>query len=71
MRNQMEEALRLIAKDGCERVTSGWCGDGVEDWSPYAQYGDDKWCQACIARSGLDGSLPQRPICIDADEVAA
>lgn len=66
MRDQKTKALQLIAEGGCERVTrSGWCGDGVEDWSPYAEYLDDRWCNSCIAQAGLDGTLPMPTVCIE------
>jgi hypothetical protein len=65
MRDQKTEALRLIAT-GCERVTRGWCGDGVEDWTPYAAYMNDRWCYSCIAKAALEGTLPRKMVCIEA-----
>lgn len=57
--DQMEAALRLIG-GSCERFTRGRCSD-EPNLSPYAQYGADRWCDACIACAGLDGTLPPPP----------
>ncbi len=44
-------ALTLIAGEQCSTFTSGDCaGDGR---TPDAEYGADRWCDACIARAGL------------------
>ena len=59
MEESMRKALELIAS-GCERSTSGWCGDEVENWSPYAKWADDMWCAPCIAKAGLEGKLPEK-----------
>ncbi len=53
---QMEAALRLIGGD-CERLTRGLCPD-EPNWSPYCEYTADRWCDPCIARAGLAGTLP-------------
>ncbi len=54
--DQMAAALRLIGGD-CERFTRGLCSDEPH-LSPYAQYGAARWCDPCIARAGLAGTLP-------------
>jgi hypothetical protein len=53
---QMEAALRLIGGD-CERFTQGLCSDEPK-YSPYCEYTADRWCDPCIARAGLAGTLP-------------
>ncbi len=62
---QMEAALRLIGGD-CERLTRGRCPD-EPNWSPYAAYTADRWCDPCIARAGLAGTLPD----VDRDQFNA
>lgn len=52
----MEAALRLIGTD-CATYTRGTCSD-EPNRSPYAKYGADQWCDPCIARAGLAGTLP-------------
>lgn len=44
----------------CERTTQPLphgCWDGGR--SPYATYGTDRWCDACIAYAALNGTLPK------------
>ncbi len=50
-------ALRLIGDD-CEKFTSGLCLD-EPNLSPYATYTAGRWCDPCIARAGLAGTLPE------------
>ncbi len=57
--DQMEAALRLIAGAGCENYTGGFDCMGNPDRSPYAEYTAGRWCDACIARAGLAGTLPE------------
>lgn len=35
------------------------------DRSPYARYGAELWCDACIAYAALNGTLPKPEITID------
>jgi len=53
---ELEEALELIAKEGCERFTgaAGSCWDNPA-LSVDAKYGADRVCHACIATSALHG----------------
>lgn len=44
-------ALTIIAGEKCSAFTSGDCRDHRD---PLARYGADKWCDACIARAGLE-----------------
>lgn len=51
----------------CERTTlplPHGCWD--DNRSPYALYGDDRWCDACIAYAALSGTLPRPEATIDA-----
>lgn len=63
---EYERGLRLIAEDGCDRLTSGWCGE-QDHWSPYARYMEGRWCLSCVARATLAGELPRRPVVIEAE----
>lgn len=45
----------------CNRTTEilpHGCWDR-HDRSPYASYGDERWCDACIAYAALNGTLPR------------
>lgn len=44
-------ALTIIAGDGCSSFTSGDCR---AERDPLARYGADSWCDACVARAGLE-----------------
>jgi len=56
---ELEEALELIAKEGCERFANGGsCWDNPA-LSEDAEYGADRVCHACIAASALHG-IPLR-----------
>jgi len=48
-------ALKLLAGDGC---TNYWGGTTcvTNGRKKNAQYGADRWCDACIARDGLEKS---------------
>jgi hypothetical protein len=51
----------------CERTTRPlphgcWDHGGL---SPYSMYGDDRWCDPCIAYAALHGSLPKPEIMIE------
>jgi hypothetical protein len=51
----------------CERTTlplphGCWDHGGL---SPYYLYGDDRWCDACIAYAALNGTLPKPEVTID------
>jgi len=50
-RNRMRSALKLIAGEKCSNFTSGDCKSAGR--TKNAQYGADRWCDACIARDGL------------------
>lgn len=55
----------------CERVTSPLphgCWDHGSR-SPYAKFGDERWCNACIAYAALNGTLP-RPVLLIEGSVA-
>lgn len=54
-------ALTLIAESNCE-VSHIWSCSQDMTRSPYAQYLAYRWCMPCIARAGLDGSLPAKPV---------
>ena len=52
----------------CERITTplpAGCWQ-YGDRSPYALYGDQRWCDACIAYAALNGTLPRPVMTIDA-----
>lgn len=63
--DQMETALRLIGGD-CKRSTRGLCPDDP-NLGPYAVVGAYRWCDPCIARAGLAGTLPARPEAVPLD----
>lgn len=51
----------------CSRITTplpAGCWDRI-DRSPYALYGDQRWCDACIAYAGLNGTLPRPTVVIE------
>jgi hypothetical protein len=51
----------------CERITSplpAGCWQ-YGDRSPYALYGDQRWCDACIAYAALNGTLPSPALMIE------
>ncbi len=51
------DALGNISVTGCERLASeGGCAD-VDAWSATAEYGEDRWCDPCIARRAREGDL--------------
>lgn len=53
--NPLVDALRLIAEGGCTNYKGG--GDcPASGRTPIARYSADRWCNACIARAGLDAS---------------
>lgn len=35
------------------------------DRSPYARYGAERWCDACIAYAALNGTLPRPEVTLD------
>lgn len=53
----LRAALQLIGTE-CANYTSGQC---EAPRSPYARYGAERWCDQCIARAGLAGTLPPDP----------
>ena len=64
MRDQKNEALRLIAKFGCENY------DGMNCWDepsrdPYSNFGSTEWCASCIAQAALEDRLPRQLVCIE------
>lgn len=64
-KERMRAALKLIAEPSCERLTTGPGSCWNEPaWSPEAQYGSDKWCDACIALSALmpDAAVKRLPL---------
>ena len=58
--DQTNTALRLIAFGGCKRYARGNCHE-AKKYSPYAWPAEQRWCDACIAKAALDGTLPARP----------
>lgn len=65
LRRHMEDALRLIAGEKCRNFTGDSCRDPYMGRSPHSPYRADRGCDACIARAGLDGTLPPRPVEIE------
>jgi hypothetical protein len=49
-RDRMRQALLWIGPE-CATYTSGNCRDSGR--TPDAEYGDDRWCDGCIAAYGL------------------
>ena len=54
-RSAMENALRLIARGGCENYTNGVRCWAFRDRIRGAHYTAEAWCEACVAQDGLDG----------------
>lgn len=46
-------ALKLIAGDSCDRLTSGPGSCWTQPWTKDAQFTADRWCDRCIAREAL------------------
>lgn len=49
---RLRDALALIDRNGCTRLTSGRCWD---NYTRAAKYGADQWCDACVAAAALEG----------------
>lgn len=54
--DHLAAALKAIDQGQCERTTRKEYECIREGWrSPIALYGDDKWCDSCIAHYALEG----------------
>lgn len=49
------DATRVCERSTCPLPYGCW----QDRPSPYALYGDDRWCDRCIAYSALNGTLPR------------
>lgn len=70
IKDQKTKALFLISEMGCERLWEGWCGERKNNWNPYAEDDEKKWCNPCIARAALAGNLPNPIVCIEVVKTA-
>jgi hypothetical protein len=47
------DALRLIDRTGCEKLTRGRCADPDSGFTRGAPAGADAWCLPCVAYDAL------------------